>query len=75
LAIDCLLLSFLEHHMLAKFLRILLEFDLSSDELLVLCSPIYFACFLVLELYEIILSCHSFGIILYFPLFSNPSLT
>jgi hypothetical protein len=52
--------------MLAEFLGILLELDLSCDELLVLRGPVDLACFLVFELYEIILSCHSYEIVPYF---------
>jgi hypothetical protein len=53
--------------MLAKLLRILLELDLAGYELLVLRSPVDFACFLVLELDEIVLSfCHSPKIVPYF---------
>ena len=35
-----LLLCFLEHHVLSELLRVLLELDLSGDELLVLSRPI-----------------------------------
>lgn len=42
--------------MLAELLRILLKLDLSSNKLLILRSPVDFACLLVLELDEIVLS-------------------
>jgi hypothetical protein len=50
-----LLLRFLEGDVLPQLLGILLKLDLASDELLVLCSPVDFACLLVLELDEIVL--------------------
>lgn len=53
--------------MLTQLLGIFLKLDLSCDELLVLRSPVDFACLLVLELYEIILSSHSHRILSYLP--------
>lgn len=51
-----LLLRFLKSHMLTQLLGILLELDLSSNKLLILCGPVDFAGLLVLELDEIVLS-------------------
>lgn len=41
--------------MLTQFLRIFLELDLASNELFILRGPVDLACFLVLELYEVVL--------------------
>lgn len=48
-----LLLSFLENHMLLQKLAVFLELDLALDRLAVLACHVDFACFLVLDLYEV----------------------
>ncbi len=67
-----LLLCFLKRYVFSEFFRIFLKFNLSSNKLLILRSPVDFACFFILELDEVYLCfCHSFTIITYSVIFST----